>query len=122
MRPEQIMPDLNLGRLHAKLGQHQQAALLYVQGLEIDANDPDLLFALGASLLTLQIDEQAVNVLERALALRPEADMYVNLGVAYSRTGQLGRARICLATALEMEPEHPQAAAVRKWLDAWREQ
>lgn len=119
VRPEQTTPYLNLGRLHAELGQHQQAAFLYLQGLEIGADEPDLLFALGASLLTLQVDEQAVTVLERALDLRPEADTYINLGIAYSRIGELGRARICLTTALNMEPEHPQAAAARQWLEEW---
>jgi Flp pilus assembly protein TadD len=67
---------------------------------------------LGYALLLSGNPEKAVVALERAQVLASHlACVHNNLGVAYEQLGRLDEAQLAYSKALELEPEHPRAAA-----------
>jgi tetratricopeptide (TPR) repeat protein len=69
----------NLAGAYERLGEesrardtHQRAAQMIKAALEVNPNDPDLLYHLASHMLPLGRKEQALALLERALALAPE--------------------------------------------------
>ncbi|MEM6314298.1 MAG: tetratricopeptide repeat protein, partial [Planctomycetota bacterium] len=78
----------NLGVTHQLLNELQQAAEVYVRGIEVNANDFDLNFALGQVFLALQNDEEGLRYLERATRINPDsAKAWSTVGVAHDMRG-----------------------------------
>jgi len=119
--PKKAPAYYNLGLVYDDLQDYDKAVHYYLQAAEFDPDNPDILYDLGVSYLKLHENDQAIAVLEKSLALRSAADAYINLGIAYGRTGQTGRARECFGKVLEVDPEHPQAAAIRQNLEKQEE-
>jgi tetratricopeptide (TPR) repeat protein len=102
--------------LTAALKQHQrgllqEAALGYEQILARDPGHADALHLLGVVHFQSGRYEQAVELIGRAMALRPAVAVFpCNLAEAYRAMNQLERAVACCRQALELQPDYPEAA------------
>lgn len=96
------------------------AVQYYLTGVQLQPEDADLLFNLALSYIHLNQYPQAAAALERSVALKLDPDAYINLGVAYSNTGQSDKARSCFDKVLELAPDHPQAERLRRELQKGR--
>ena len=110
IRPELAEPQQQIARAYGELHQPGQHAT------PLNAQDPQLLYNLGLSYIAQQRFPDAIAAFEAAVARKPDADAYVNLGVLYTKAGQRARARTCYGKALELAPDHPQAEAMRQEL------
>ena len=99
---------INAGNVHVKLGELDQAAKLYREALEREPDNPRALNNLAWVMVMEDRDlEEAVELLERALAADPEHRyLYLDsLGWALFRSGKIAAARETLREALEQTPE-----------------
>ena len=78
----------------------------YRKVLEIDPQRADVWHLLGVLVSQLGEHEKAVDHLERAVRLQPEAGAFhTNLGVVYEKSGHSGKAVSSYRRALELDPE-----------------
>ncbi|MBM3277880.1 MAG: tetratricopeptide repeat protein [Candidatus Handelsmanbacteria bacterium] len=88
------------------------------QAIEREDQNAQYFYNLGVSYLNLGRQSEAIAAFETCVARKPDADAYVNLGVLYANAGQRERGRASFARALELAPNHPQAAIMRRELQA----
>ena len=87
----------------------------YETTLQLDPNNADGHFGRGMARLMAPPGfggdlDGAVEDFEAAVAKRPFAEAYFNLGTAYQKKGDIERAKAAYKKALELEPGHPEAA------------
>lgn len=88
------------------------AALLYQKILSREQENADALHLLGVLHQQQGDNARAVELMGRAVALRPNvAGFHANLAEAYRATGQLERSAGCCRTALRLNPHLPEALA-----------
>jgi Tetratricopeptide repeat len=87
--------ELQLGALHAGLGEGERAEAHLRRAIDLAPQDPDPLCVLGTVMNDLRRFDDAAALLERALALRPDfAEAHFNLGLArFERSDFRGAAR-----------------------------
>ncbi|MEM8875871.1 MAG: tetratricopeptide repeat protein [Planctomycetota bacterium] len=106
----------NLGVTHQLLNELQQAADVYVRGIEVDADNFDLNFALGQVFLAMQNDEEGLRYLERATRIDPDsAKAWSTVGIAHDMRGNFVFAEASYRKALELDPS---VAVIRQNLAA----
>lgn len=77
---------------------------------KVDDSNPDELLELGISLCRLARWREALDPLQRALALDPSsAAVHYQLGEAYNQTDRLSDALECYETAVRLQPDHWRA-------------
>jgi tetratricopeptide (TPR) repeat protein len=92
-------------------GELDGAASLYRDILSAEPHHADALHLLGVVSLQRGQPRQAIELIERALALRPSVAAYhANLSEAYRAAGEMGRAAACAEIALRLQPVYPEAA------------
>jgi len=75
--------ELQLGVLHASLGERERAEIHLRRAIEQAPRDPDPVCMLGTVMHDLRRFDEAVKLFEQALALRPDfAEAHFNLGLA----------------------------------------
>jgi len=100
--------------LRAALARHQTGELataetMYRQLLDVEPEQPDALHLLGIVASQTERHELAVELIQRAIAVRGYvADYHVNLGGAYRDLGRWDEAVACGRRALELKPEAPE--------------
>lgn len=103
-------------RLH-QAGQVVQAQGIYRRILDRDPEHADALHLLGLAELQQGSAAQAVERMNRAIALRPGVAVYhLNLAEAYRTLGQLERAVGCCRMALRLQPHFPEAVHNLGWI------
>lgn len=107
-----------MGLAYSALGQDGPAVQAYLRAIDLQVIDPGIYYNLGMSYVKLQRLPEAIAAFQTCVAHKPDADAYVNLGVLYSNAGQREQARSCFSKALQLAPNHPQAAAMREELQA----
>jgi tetratricopeptide (TPR) repeat protein len=101
--------------LSSALRQHQEGRLhdagrLYQAILAREPNNPDALHLLGVVAHQLRQHQAAVELISRALTLRPDAATYhANLAEVWRALGQIDRAIVSCQTALRLQPRYPEA-------------
>jgi tetratricopeptide (TPR) repeat protein len=91
-------------------GQLSRAARVYEQVLAFAPEEPDALHLLGVLRHQQGEHRDAIDLISRAAALRPNfADFHVNLAEAYRAAGKFDLAVGCCRTALRLRPECPDA-------------
>lgn len=78
--PQDWRTYMDLGLNAYRGGDYKQAISRWEQGLKIDPNNVLLLRDLGAAYHAVGREDDAVGALQQALAIRPTADVYNNLG------------------------------------------
>lgn len=91
-------------------GKLDQAAQLYQEVLGQEQDNADALHLLGVIHHQKGEHKQAVDLICKAVALRPSIPAYhANLAEAYRALGQFNRAVGCCRTALRLWPDYPEA-------------
>jgi tetratricopeptide (TPR) repeat protein len=91
-------------------GQFEPAARLYEEVLAREEENVDALHLLGVLYHQKGQPDRAVELIGRAVALRPSIPiLHVNLAEAYRARRQFDRAAGCCRTALRLSPEFPEA-------------
>src|SRR5438270_13470628 len=100
-----MQDNLETGRRWHRSGHLHEAARLYQAVLEREPGNADALHLLGLVALQTNQPAPAVELLTRAIAVRPgEAAFHGNLAGAYRALGQLDRAADCCRQALLLQP------------------
>jgi tetratricopeptide (TPR) repeat protein len=105
------MPDtLQTAISHHQAGRLNQAEALYRQILNQEPRHPDALHLLGVIAQQRGRPAQAIEMIERAVALNPgQAIYHVNLGEAYRSAGKPAQTEAQCRTALKLAPTNAQA-------------
>jgi predicted O-linked N-acetylglucosamine transferase (SPINDLY family) len=91
-------------------GERVLARKLYLQALQLDAKNADALHLLGVLELQERNVDDAIELIEDAIALQPDvADYWMNCGLAYMARGQTGEAVSRQREALRLRPVYPKA-------------
>ncbi len=99
-----------LGLVHAKAGNHEQAAHLLGNAVRKQPMVPALRNNLGIALKKLGRLDEARSEFERAIALRPDyVEAHNNLGSALLDAGSLPQALKCLDRAIALRGDHAPA-------------
>jgi tetratricopeptide (TPR) repeat protein len=99
----------NALELH-QAGQLASAAQLYQQILAREQENADALHLFGVLRHQQGDHRQAIDLIGRAVALRPNVPAFhANLSEVYRALGQLDRAAGCCRTALRLAPDYPEA-------------
>ena len=101
-------------------GDLSQCLLAYEYALAINPVSMKARFNFAVALQKAHYPSDAANELEKMLAHNPsEARAHFALANLYSQQlGEPAKAREHYLRLLELEPQHPQATAVRYWLEA----
>jgi len=103
--------DLSTALSYHQQGFLEQAARIYQVLLDRNPKYVDALHLLGVVALQRGNPARAVELISRAIALKPAvASYHSNLGEAYRALGQLQRVVDCCRMALLLEPNFPEAA------------
>ena len=94
-----------------RTGQFDSADRLYRQVLAREEQNADALHLLGVLRHQQGDHAQAIGLIGKAIALRPNmAAFHANIAEAYRALGQRDRAVGCCRTALRLQPHFPEAA------------
>jgi Flp pilus assembly protein TadD len=103
--PQTIADLLSDGLNHHRAGRDQDAAKIYNQVLQHDADQPYALHLLGEIAHRAGENEQAARLIERAVAVLPRnAEAHNNLGAAYQALGRLDDAETSYRRAIALKP------------------
>ena len=92
----------------SEAGNVDAAQVGYRRALEVSPNDPRILSAQGLSLYRVQRFAEAIPLLQRAVALDPDASLTrVNLGIAQAAAGDVAGAQQSYVQLLERNPSEP---------------
>jgi protein O-GlcNAc transferase len=94
---------------HHRAGRLMQAEDIYKQVLQIKPDHPDALHLLGTVAHQKGEHDNAIELINKALAIAPSAAMYSNLGIAIQAQGNLDKAIECFREALLLDPNHAKA-------------
>lgn len=117
---QEAEPYFKLGKMFAGRGQHELSVQHYGKALELAPDDTIVLYNLGIGLMHLGRNAEAVERLERAAVLAPDVETYLSLTTAYGRNGQQTRAMASFIRARELDPNHPQVAAIGRMMAGQR--
>jgi tetratricopeptide (TPR) repeat protein len=96
---------------HHQAGRLLQAEAIYRQMLQIAPNNPDALHLLGLIFHQAGKFETAVDLISRAISVKPSGPMYYNLGVSLQAQGNLDAAVSNYRRALAIKPRDAKALA-----------
>ena len=96
---------------HHQTGRLLQAEAVYRQILQIAPNNPDALHLLGLIFHQAGKFETAVDLISRAISVKPSGPMYYNLGVSLQAQGNLDAAISNYRQALAIKPRDAKALA-----------
>lgn len=103
--------DLTTALQLQRAGRFADAARGYRSILEKQPENADALHLLGVLLYQSGNVDEAIGMMCRAVASRPDdAACHANLSLAYRARGDLARAIDCCRTALRLQPDYPEAA------------
>jgi Tfp pilus assembly protein PilF len=115
--PDNVVALNNLAYLLSNRSEDLDIALKFAQrAKELARNDGITDDTLGWVLCRKQLYRQAVPYLEHAVAKRPNAKVRYHLAIAYARSGDAGRAKATLSSALAVDPTLEEAKVAREAL------
>ncbi len=98
-----------LGNALFKTGKNDLAKVSYSHAIRLDPASPDAFFNLGNVYLAEKDYAAAIDSYKRSVALSAQADVYNNLGLAYSEWEQHEAATESLLRAIQLDPSHADA-------------
>ena len=122
---DENLPDdydelIAMGNINMDQGKYPVAIACYRRALEIDSTDADVYTDLGACLHAAGDWHNALQVLQRAIALDSNHVIaHFNLGVVYSSLNDFERTKIHWNKYIELAPESPIADTLRAYMRQW---
>ena len=118
--PSLFQAQYNLGLAAFEAGDLPLALTSYENALAIQPASFEARYNFALALKQANYPSDAVNELEKALTAYPnEVGAHLALGNIYAQQlSQPAKARQHYLKVLELEPQHPQAGAIRQWLAA----
>jgi tetratricopeptide (TPR) repeat protein len=108
-KPDNAEAYYNLGTLHLRQNNLQQARQYIEQTLKLRANYPEAWNNLGMIAAQQGQADEAVQAFQQSLSERPNyAIALLNLGNLYRRQGAFDKAQTLLSSALEIQPDDPE--------------
>jgi Flp pilus assembly protein TadD len=105
MPTQQVVRMMNQAvRLH-QAGRLAEAEAIYQQVLKIDPRDADALNLLGTVATQTGRNDAAIQLMSQAVAIRPQADFYVNLGQTLAAVGREDEAYAAYQAGLKLDPK-----------------
>ena len=102
-----------LGRIHERLGEYQEAIDAEEKALSL-AQDPLAYCVMGLALMEQGNHERSLHFSQKAVKLRPSFfEAWNNLGEAHLAMGQFDQGLCCLETALQLAPASADSAELR---------
>lgn len=96
----------NICIIYMKLGKEIDAIQMAQKAKLIDNSDYTFDYLIGTASVALKLYNQAIDYLERALALNPDhPQIYNNLGTAYLLTGARDKSVECYKKAIKLNPQ-----------------
>src|SRR5215213_3976553 len=92
-----------------QMGKLREAEGMYRQVLAMEPGNADALHLLGALASQVGQHEAAFNLIRQAIAVRPEAEFYVNLAEALRGLGRMEDAATELQNAIRINPKLVEA-------------
>ena len=102
----EIRPFFRLGTISADLGQHEISVQYYRHAIALDPDNAVGLHNLGLGLFHLARYAESIEMLTRAVALKPTVETLLNLAMAYEFDGQVARAQSAYAQARRLDSTH----------------
>ncbi|MFQ6027314.1 MAG: tetratricopeptide repeat protein, partial [Dehalococcoidia bacterium] len=119
MEPESARAFVSLGTAERALGNMEAAEAAYRRAIEIKPAWAEAHFNLASLLGQQGRYRETIEALERAVSADPTMALaHKNLGLLYLKVKRdPGRARRHLKRAVDLAPNHPEAAEIRRLLD-----
>lgn len=115
--PHHVGALVNLGNVHYRTGQIDEARRLYERALALDPRNPRVHYNLGNVYDDLEEFRTAVRFFESALRLNPaNADAHFNLGLVHDRLGDVEKVRRHMLAYLSLAPEGEMAEVAAEYL------
>jgi tetratricopeptide (TPR) repeat protein len=115
--PHHVGALINLGNVHYRLGQVDEARRLYELALALDPQNPKVHYNLGNVFDDLEDHRAAIQFFESAIRLRPESgDAHFNLGLVHDRLGDVEKVRQHMQAYLRLEPDGEMAEVAFEYL------
>ena len=110
LQPMEARHYVNLGAIHNRQGQYQQAVEALRKAISRDRRCADAYYNLGVAQRKLNQASMAVSAYKEAIRLDPElVEAYQNLGNLYSEMGNLHMSIANFRKALEIRPDFDKA-------------
>ncbi len=107
-----ISETLAIAMRHHQAGRLPEAERLYHEILRLDPHNADAMHLLGVIAHQVHKQEAAIDLIGRAIAVRPGIAAYhSNLGNALREHGKLDEAVACYRRALQIKPDYPEACS-----------
>jgi tetratricopeptide (TPR) repeat protein len=98
-----------LAGIETDRGEFERAIELYRRGLGYHPENGDLHGRLGSLFLRMELVDEAIAELEKAVKLKADSAIYGNLGLALSSKGEIERAIECYKKAIWIDPANAEA-------------
>jgi predicted Zn-dependent protease len=98
-----------LGASHGKAGRENEAARVFERMLAVGGDSPRIHWFLGNAYLTAQVNQKAVEELEKAQADPKLPYVHYSLALAYYRLRKLEEARVALEKEISVNPAFPSS-------------
>ncbi len=120
LAPDNVLVAINLGGAYIMQGKYRRAVPILEEAARLEPDNPMVWTNLAAAYLgrlelsTPDVQDRAITAFTRALHIDPQTPhIDYNLGLIYQTRGDVARARIHFARALEVNPNDRDA---RSWL------
>jgi tetratricopeptide (TPR) repeat protein len=115
--PHHVGALVNLGNIHYRIGQVDEARRLYERALALDPRNPKVHYNLGNVYDDLEEFRTAIRFFESALRLNPgNADAHFNLGLVHDRLGDVEKVRKHMLAYVRLAPEGEMAEVAAEYL------
>jgi tetratricopeptide (TPR) repeat protein len=93
-----------LGSCHGKVGREEKAAEIFARMLEVGGDSPRIHWLMGNAYLTAQVNQKAIEELEKARSDPRLPFVHYSLALAYYRAKRLEEARQALDNEIQLNP------------------
>src|SRR5262249_42144294 len=109
MSPQQIHRAMQQAVAHHQAGRVDIAEKAYREGLRADKRNADALHLLGVLALQAKREQEAADLISKAIMIRPQPEFFVNLSQAYKGLGRLNECLDACRRAVAGNPNVPEA-------------
>jgi predicted O-linked N-acetylglucosamine transferase (SPINDLY family) len=109
MSPQQIHRAMQQAVAHHQAGRFDVAEQTYREVLKSDKRNADALHLLGVIALQAKREQEAADLINKAIMIRPQAEFFINLSQAYKGLGRLAECVSACRRAVQLNPNVPEA-------------